>query len=153
MAIFIYRIAGNFRMVLIFVCSIPYTKIKLRKFEHTKFFSFSRVTFDLYTRHTRSLAGGAKCKASSLNDGSLSILCQGVETKWPFWFQWTAIGIDYDQWCSYAARKWERYQLRMRTISIYINTILRVFWPIIRKLAPTKISRYTVAACIYSCTW
>ena len=46
-------------------------------------FFLSRVTFDLYAYHShkRSLAACAKCKTSSLNDVSLSILCQGVETK------------------------------------------------------------------------
>ena len=46
-------------------------------------FFLLQVTFDLYTYHShmRSLAAGAKCKASSLNDVSLSVLCQGIETE------------------------------------------------------------------------
>ena len=46
----------------------------------------------------------------------------------------------------YTARKCERYQLHMCAISHSKHTkfILRVFWSIIRKLAPMKISCYTV---------
>ena len=47
----------------------------------------------------------------------------------------------------YIARN-ARYQLRMHAIScskhMKFKFILRVFWSIIRKLAPMKISRYTV---------
>ena len=63
-----YRIAGNFRMVLIFiyfVCSIPYTQtVKIWTYE-ILFLFLSRVTFDLYAyhSHTWSLVAGAKCKA------------------------------------------------------------------------------------------
>ena len=70
---------------------------------NVRIFSLLHVTFDLCAHHghTRSLAAGAKCKASSLNNVSLSVLCQGVETEWPFWSQWTAISdqMQGSQWC------------------------------------------------------
>ena len=54
---------------------------------------------------------------------------------------------------SHTAHKCKRYQLRMHTISRSKQTklknakiILRVFWSIIRKLAPMKISHYTVSS-------
>ena len=89
------------------------------------------MTFDLYAYHghTQSPAAGAKCKASSLNDVSLSVLCQGVETEWPSWSQWTAMHVYQHRLTQLRSRKpvllglpytthnCKRYQLRMHAIS------------------------------------
>ena len=101
----------------------------MRKFERTKFFFHSRVTFDLYG-YTQSLPAGAKCKASSLNDVSLSVLCQGVKT--------VTFLIPVDRYqhrllsrkpvmlaLPYTAQKCERYQLHMRAISRSKHTKLK----------------------------
>ena len=153
-------------MVLIFVyfvCSILYTKIKTAKIWTCVNFFLSHVTFDLYApRHMLSLVAGAKCKPSLLNGAFLSILYQGVEMEWlsdPSGLLSASISPATIKMLvlphtahttSCACAQSPAASIRNSKIQKFI---LRVFWSIIRKLAPMKISCYTVGIDLCRMLW
>ena len=100
-----------------------------------RIFSLQHVTFDLYAyhSHTRLLAAGVKCKASSLNDvsiGSLPRRRNGVTFLIPvdrYQHQLALLQSRKQVMLAllYTAHKCERYQLCMRAISRSKHTKLK----------------------------